>query len=68
LEQEGAAAYIVSPEPGEVKGWDETDWGRTFKVDVPLNEANPDDYDALVLPGGQMNPDFLRVNDKAISL
>ncbi|MDO1447597.1 type 1 glutamine amidotransferase domain-containing protein [Rhodocytophaga aerolata] len=67
LEQEGAITHIVSPESGEVKGWDETDWGKTFKVDVPLNEADAENYDALVLPGGQMNPDFLRVNEKAVA-
>lgn len=66
LEQEGAQAYIVSPAPGEIKGWKHTDWGDKFKVDVPLNEANPVDYDALLLPGGVMNPDRLRIDPRAV--
>ena len=49
-----------------MRGWDETDWGSKFKVDVPLNEANSGDYDALLLPGGVMNPDHLRLEPKAI--
>lgn len=67
LEEAGAEIAIVSPEPDKVKGWDETDWGSEFEVDVPLDRARPGDYDALVLPGGVMNPDKLRMNSKAVS-
>jgi protease I len=65
LEQAGAKTHIISPAGREVKAWAKTDWGDTFKVDVPLDEARPDDYDALLLPGGVMNPDKLRRNEKA---
>jgi protease I len=69
LENAGATVHIVSPEQGKVKGWH---WevpkpGSAFNVDVPLDKANPKDYDALVLPGGLMSPDDLRLNAKAIS-
>jgi protease I len=66
LEAEGAAVHIVSPEKDQVKGWNHTDWGATVKVDRPLDEASPDEYDALLLPGGVMNPDRLRLNRKAV--
>ncbi|MBL9101837.1 MAG: type 1 glutamine amidotransferase [Myxococcales bacterium] len=66
LEKAGATAQIVSPERKEVKGWKHTDWGDTFPVDVQLADARPDDYDALVLPGGVMNPDTLRADQKAV--
>jgi len=66
LEENGAITHIVSPSSGEVKGWDKKEWGDQFPVDVPLDQANAGDYDALVLPGGVMNPDKLRVNPKAV--
>src|ERR1043165_1030523 len=66
LQNEGAETEIVSPAEGKVKGWEHTKWGKKFNVDVPLSEANPDDYDALLLPGGVMNPDKLRLEEKAI--
>lgn len=68
LKKAGATVEIVSPEQGEIKGWDEKDWGRPVKVDRALDQARADDYDAIVLPGGQMNPDTLRGNDKALAL
>lgn len=68
LEEAGATAHIVSPESGEIKGWDEDDWGDSFSVDVTLAEANAEDYDALVLPGGVINPDKLRTDEKALEL
>src|SRR5689334_19717278 len=55
-EKAGAETDIISPSGTTVKAWDETKWGKTFKVDVPLKRAKPDDYDALILPGGVMNP------------
>jgi protease I len=66
LEAAGATALIVSPEKGEVRGWQHTDWGDPFLVDVPLESARAEDYDALVLPGGVMNPDHLRRNEWAL--
>lgn len=60
LDEAGAVTHIVSPNPDQVRGWAHTDWGEKFAVDMPLDRANADDYDALVLPGGQMNPDNLR--------
>jgi len=65
LEEAGAKTHIVSPAGKKVKGWDHTDWGNTFNVDVSLEQANPDNYDALLLPGGVMNPDKLRRNPQA---
>jgi protease I len=67
LEEAGAEVYIVSLKSGEIKGWDEKDWGESIKVDATLDETLPETYDALVLPGGLMNPDSLRVEDKAIN-
>lgn len=67
LESAGAQVIIISPEKGSVKGWEHTDWGDSFKVDIALNEANADDYQALLLPGGVMNPDKLRLEPKAIA-
>jgi protease I len=61
LRETGADAQVVSPsKESKIKGWKHTDWGKKVKVDLPLNEANGDEFDALVLPGGVMNPDQLR--------
>ena len=68
LKAAGAQVDIVSPEQGEIKGWDMKDWGRKVKVDKPLGDARASDYDAIVLPGGQINPDLLRVNKDALAL
>lgn len=65
LEEAGAVAHIVSPQQNQVKGWQHKEWGDSFAVDVMLDGANADDYDALMLPGGQMNPDNLRLQPKA---
>lgn len=67
LEQAGAVAHIVSPQQNQVKGWQHKEWGDAFAVDVPLDEADPGDYDALLLPGGQMNPDNLRIEPQAVA-
>lgn len=67
LENAGAKVSIVSLKSGEIKGWNENDWGDTIKVDVTVDDANAQDFDALQLPGGVMNPDKLRMNDKAVS-
>ena len=66
LEAEGAKASIVSPQKRKVKGWNTTKWGSKLKVDVPLESAKAEDFDALVLPGGVMNPDKLRRNEWAL--
>jgi protease I len=66
LEAAGATTLIVSPQDQQVKGWQTTDWGDTFPVDVPLDMANPADYGALLLPGGVMNPDKLRMQPDAV--
>jgi protease I len=66
LREAGATVDVVSPESGEIKGWDHKDWGRPVKVDKKLDSVNPSDYDAIVLPGGQINPDLLRVNESAL--
>lgn len=68
LKDAGAQVHIASPESGEIKGWDQKDWGRPVRVDKALSEAREGDYDALVLPGGQMNPDVLRANEQAVKL
>lgn len=68
LRAAGATVEVVSPQTGEIKGWDKTDWGRPVKVDKSLDQAKADDYDAIVLPGGQINPDLLRVNQTALDL
>jgi protease I len=60
LEKAGATCLVVSPKDGKVKGWKHTEWGDEIAVDLSLNNAKADDFDALVLPGGQMNPDVLR--------
>lgn len=67
LEESGAETEVLSIKNGEIKGWNETDWGKTIAVDKLVSQANADDYDALVLPGGVMNPDKLRVDDDAVS-
>ena len=66
LEQAGAKVDIVSPQKDKVKGWQHTKWGDELTVDRQLDEARPDDYEALLLPGGVMNPDKLRWNQRAV--
>lgn len=68
LTEAGAEVDIASPAQGDIRGWDQKDWGRAVKVDKPLDQVRADDYDAIVLPGGQINPDLLRLNEKALSL
>ncbi len=67
LEKAGAETTLISPSSGKVKGWKHTRWGNQFAVDIPLEEAHAEDYDALVLPGGVMNPDHLRMNAQAVA-
>ena len=65
LQEAGAETAIISPAGNKVKGWDHTDWGEEFEVDFVLDEAQPELFDALLLPGGVMNPDKLRRNEQA---
>lgn len=66
LEQAGALTTIISPVKGKVKGWKAKNWGDEFPVDIALDSAKPEEYDALLLPGGVTNPDTLRMNPKAV--
>ena len=66
LKEAGASVHVVSPKPDSIRGWDETDWGDEVPVDVALVDARPEDYDGLVLPGGQINPDKLRLEPQAV--
>lgn len=67
LEAAGAKTQVVSPLDGSVRGWKHHDPADTFEVDVPLKTANPGDFDALLLPGGVVNPDALRIDEKAVA-
>ncbi|WP_120076648.1 type 1 glutamine amidotransferase domain-containing protein [Aurantiacibacter odishensis] len=68
LEDAGYETVVVSLEDGQIKGWDKDDWGSPVDVDLTLDEATEAEFDALVLPGGQINPDLLRVEDKAVQM
>jgi protease I len=67
LDDAGAKTQVVSPKDDKVKGWNFTEWGDTVPVDVPLKQAKADDFDALVLPGGVINPDKLRMIPEAVA-
>jgi protease I len=66
LEEAGARTQVVSPAGNKIKGWDRKDWGEEVLVDITLDAADPARYDALLLPGGVMNPDQLRMNPAAV--
>jgi protease I len=66
LEKAGAKADVISPKQGKFKAWNMKDWGGEIKVDVELKSADPNNYDALLLPGGVMNPDHLRQDPQAV--
>ena len=66
LDQAGADTDVVSPKGDEVRGWNFTDWGQSLPVDLKLDDARPQDFDALVLPGGVINPDKLRMIPAAV--
>lgn len=68
LSQRHATVHVATPEGAAITGWDETDWGEKVEADLAIADANAADYDALVLPGGQINPDKLRVNQDALAL
>ncbi|QQL49246.1 type 1 glutamine amidotransferase domain-containing protein [Mucilaginibacter ginkgonis] len=67
LEEAGATVHVISPKSGKIKAWNKDNWGIEIDVDIELSKANTDDYDALVLPGGVLNPDKLRQNKEAVS-
>ena len=68
LSEAGFEVLVASPEEGEIKGWKHTDWGESVKVDLALDDVRAATFDGLVLPGGQINPDVLRINDTAVEL
>jgi protease I len=68
LEKAGIETTVASLEDGEIRGWDQKDWGDTVKVDITVEEVAASDYDALLLPGGQINPDKLRMNERAVAI
>lgn len=67
LDEAGAKTSLISPKPNKVLAWDFTDWNDSYPVDVPLASADTRDYDALLLPGGVINPDTLRADAKAVA-
>ena len=67
LKDAGAIVHVISPKTGKIKAWDKTNWGIEVDVDKQLDEVSPDDYDALMLPGGVLNPDKLRQNKNAVA-
>ena len=67
LDQAGATTEVVSPAKGKVRGWNMKEWGNEIPVDIPLEEAKAEDFHALLLPGGVMNPDHLRMNPDAVA-
>ena len=67
LDQAGATTKVVSPMEGKIKGWNHKDWGQEVPVDLSLASANANDFDALLLPGGVMNPDHLRMTPGSLS-
>jgi protease I len=66
LDDAGADTWIVSPKDDRIRGWNHGDWGETVQVDLPLDRADAARFDALVLPGGVMNPDRLRIDPRAV--
>jgi len=66
LEEAGAKTFVVAPKAGGIKGWDKNDWGADVAVDIVLHDAITGDFDALVLPGGVLNPDQLRIIPEAV--
>src|SRR5947209_15772014 len=67
LDDAGAETSVVSPRPQRVRGWNLVEWGQEFPVDIPLDNADPHNFDALLLPGGVMNPDKLRMEPRAVA-
>ncbi len=68
LKDAGASVHVATPDGKSIKGWDEDDWGSSVDADLAISDVSVADYDALVLPGGQINPDVLRTNGKAVEI
>lgn len=68
LEAAGIETVVASPESGSIKGWHQKDWGESVPVDASIDDVAVGDFDALMLPGGQMNPDILRMDERVIGL
>ena len=66
LDEAGAKTVVIAPAAGQIRGWKSKEWGDSVAVDVALEDADPDDYDALMLPGGALNPDQLRLDERAV--
>lgn len=66
LDRAGAKTHVVSPEKGKIRGWKDNNFGNAVQVDIALKDAQAEDYDALLLPGGVMNPDKLRMIPEAV--
>src|SRR3954469_25678115 len=66
LDEAGAKTTLISPKTGKIKAWQHDHWGDELPVDLPLEQAKADDFDALLLPGGVMNPDHLRQDKRAV--
>jgi len=66
MENAGIQVYIISPQKGKVKAWAHDHWSIDVPVNVNLSDANSDDYDALMIPGGVMNPDLMRINKDCV--
>ncbi|HVX39462.1 MAG TPA: type 1 glutamine amidotransferase domain-containing protein [Gemmatimonadaceae bacterium] len=66
LKDAGAHPVVVAPKSGSIKAWQHDHWGDEIEVDLPLDQAKADDFEALMLPGGVMNPDHLRQNKRAV--
>src|SRR5438445_11385875 len=66
LDNAGAKTTLISPKSGKIKAWQHDHWGDELSVDLALDSANAGDFDALLLPGGVMNPDHLRQDKKAV--
>ena len=68
LRQRHATVHVATPDGAAIRGWNEDDWGETVEADLAIADVSVNDYDAVVLPGGQINPDTLRVNEDAVAL
>lgn len=68
LEDAGFETVVASLKPGSIMGWNHKDWGQSVAVNATLDEVDAADFDALLLPGGQMNPDILRMDDRAVDI
>lgn len=66
LDEAGATTVVIAPKEGEIKGWKSKEWGDSVPVDRTLEECKPEEFDALLLPGGVMNPDHLRMEPDAV--